>query len=192
LLSGFRSVFILGGIEGPRFRRFQQLIQDLSRDDEGFENDDEELQNYGDFLKSIKLLNSNFNLNAKKATITGDCSVDIIIDLNNLNEQRLVLLQRVKRINGWNILNAVIVFNIQNHQAQFAITPTITGTYKEKIVQLKSTSLVVFISFNMMKIIYILFQKRIKIKIDFLFIDESLCKYLNLILVILYKNLIHD
>jgi hypothetical protein len=39
----------------------------------------------------------------------------------------MIILQRVKKVNGWDILNAAMVFNIHNNQVQFAVTPTQTG-----------------------------------------------------------------
>ncbi len=43
----------------------------LSRDNEDVQYDDDELQNYQDFLKNIKLFNCIFNFNAAKASLTG-------------------------------------------------------------------------------------------------------------------------
>ncbi len=43
----------------------------LSRDNEDLPYDDDELQNYQDFLKNIKLFNCTFNFNAAKASLTG-------------------------------------------------------------------------------------------------------------------------
>ncbi|UJR18602.1 hypothetical protein I4U23_005509 [Adineta vaga] len=110
--TGFEGTadYILGGTNTSRFQKFQHLIEDLARDDEDLVDNDEVLQNYSDFLKNIKLLNTNFNL-----------------DSENLNDQTIVLLQRVKKINGWDLLNGLMVFKIHSNQIEFALTPTQTG-----------------------------------------------------------------
>ncbi|CAF3361533.1 unnamed protein product, partial [Rotaria sp. Silwood2] len=106
------SVIILGGLEDKerRFKSLQECISKLSQDD----YDDDDLQNYNDLLKNIKWLNTTFNIDADHPEETGEYSIDVIIDkLDYTNEQRLVLIQRVKKINGWNIINAVMIFNLQ-------------------------------------------------------------------------------
>ncbi|CAF3804611.1 unnamed protein product [Adineta steineri] len=130
-----RFAFVLDEVNTERFGKMQQLIHTLSRDDEDFPYDDDELQNYQDFFKNIKLLNCIFNFNAEQASLTGDCSFNVIVHLDNLNEQRLLLLQPVKKRNDWNIFNAAMVFNMQPDEAQYAIKPitTVSCSFKQHI-----------------------------------------------------------
>ncbi|CAF0903206.1 unnamed protein product [Rotaria sordida] len=126
------SVIILGGLEDKKrqFELLQGCISKLSQDD--YDDDDDELQNYNDLLKNIKWLNTTFNIDADNPQETGEYSINIIIDkLEYINEQRFILIQRVKKINSWNVINAVMVFNLQGGHAQFAVASIVTGTHKK-------------------------------------------------------------
>jgi len=127
LLFDFSSVIIIGGVDDKK-RRFKSLEDFISKLPQDGYDDYDELQNYNDLIKNIKWINTTFNIDADPSHETGEYAIDIIIDkLDSMNEQRLVLFQRVKKINNWNIMNAVMVFNLQCGHAQFAVTPNITG-----------------------------------------------------------------
>jgi hypothetical protein len=136
LFFDFSSVLIVGGLKDQdgRFNSLQDLISKLSRNDtstDSDDDDDDDLQDFNDLLKSIKWVNTTFNVEAEQPEETGECSIDVIIDkFDHLNEQRLILIQRVKKINCWNIVSAVMVVNLQTGQAQFAIIPVTTGIYE--------------------------------------------------------------
>ncbi len=91
-------------IADERFKLFQTIIRKLSR------GDDDDLHDYYNLLKNIKWVNTTFNENATEETLTGESSIDIIIDkFGDKNERRLVLIQCVKKIHAWNVIIAIMV-----------------------------------------------------------------------------------
>lgn len=55
--------------------------------------------------------------------LNGACRIDIIVDkLEFTNDQQLILIKRLKKIGSHDIVVAVLLLNLQNGQAQFAIT----------------------------------------------------------------------
>ncbi|UJR11466.1 hypothetical protein I4U23_015645 [Adineta vaga] len=90
-------------------------------------NDDEDFEDYNNLLKNTKWINTILNANATEEESSGDCSVGVIVDkFGNNNGQRLILIQRVKKLHAWDIITAIMIMDLQDGQARFAVRPNVT------------------------------------------------------------------
>ena len=124
----------MGGFEDRRnhFRPLQRSITDLMRDEHENGSDsesDDDLKDYKDFLKNIKCVNTLFNVKALQPQTTGECGIDIVYEKPaHTGEEFIVIMQRVKKIQAWNIITAVLLVGLRSNNAWFTTNPSISGS----------------------------------------------------------------
>ncbi|CAF3418976.1 unnamed protein product [Rotaria socialis] len=130
--ANIKTTIILGGHElKKRFELFSSRISQLiSGDDVGDDDDDDdddddetELRHYQQLLKSIKLINTCFNISSKEPATVGECGFDCIVE-QVPGDEIVVIIQHVKILHKWDIITGVM--RLSNENSSFAVGQTVT------------------------------------------------------------------
>ncbi|CAF2126770.1 unnamed protein product [Rotaria magnacalcarata] len=128
-----KTTIILGGDElKQRFEKFSSRISNLisgDHDDDGDDDDgdDTESQHYQRLLKSIKLINTTFNIDSNAPAIIGECGIDCIVE-QAPGDEVVVIIQHVKILHKWDIVTGVM--RLSNENSSFAVDQTVTTASK--------------------------------------------------------------
>ncbi|CAF2993170.1 unnamed protein product [Rotaria socialis] len=127
-----KTTIILGGHELTKsFKLFSRRISKLISGDDVRDDDDDddetESQHYQQLLKSIKLINTCFNISSKAPAIIGECGFDCIVE-RVPDDEIIVIIQHVKNLHKWDIITGVMVIRLSNENSSFAVDQTITTT----------------------------------------------------------------
>ncbi|CAF2196101.1 unnamed protein product, partial [Rotaria magnacalcarata] len=122
------TTIILHGHElKQRFKTFSSKIRKLISGDG---NDDEnELENYQQLFKSIKMITTTFNINSNAPAIVGGCGFDYIVEWIP-DDEVIVIIQNVNNLHKWNIITGVMIMRLSSENSSFTVDHIVKTTSK--------------------------------------------------------------